>query len=427
MGLIKAAAGALGGTLADSWKDYLQADNMDGSTVMTTAVQVKSKRSSNKYGEPGIITEGSRIVVGPNQFLIVMNGGKVSEYTAESGYYTMGEGSPSLFNGDFGAALRDSWERFKFGGQPARTQTGIFINLQEIKGIKFGTPAPIQYFDNFYNSELFLRCHGVYSIKITDPIKFFYEVCPRNASRVQIDDINEQYLSEFLNALQASISQMSVEGIRISTLPAQGMNLSKHMADVLDEAWKNDRGFEIKSVGIASISYDEDSKNLINMRNRGAMLSDPVIREGYVQGSIAEGMNAAGKNPNGAGMSFMGMGMGMNAGGGFMQSASNANMAQYQAQQVQKEKAAQEAASADAWKCSCGKENKGGKFCQECGKPRPVNNTWKCVECGTENSGNFCQNCGAPRPTDGAWKCQKCGNENNGGKFCQNCGSPRGN
>lgn len=365
MGLIKAAVGSVGGSLADSWLEYIKADNMDDHTVVTKGVQVSDKRSSNKRGTKNIISNGSKIEVGPNQMMILMDSGKIMDYTAEQGRYEVYLSSaPSLFNGQLKDSIKDTFNRFKFGGQPSSSQEVYFVNLQEIKGIKFGTRNALQYFDNFYNSELFLRCHGQYSVKITDPLKFFMEAIPRNAQRVQMEDINEQFNSEFLTALQAAIGQMSVDGVRISSLPSKGMELAKYLSTILDEDWNNARGLEIASVGISSISYDDESKELINMRNRGAMLSDPTIREGYVQGNIAEGMKAAGSNANGSMSGFMGVGMGMQAGGGFMQAASATNAAQMQQQAAQQAAAAQQATAANTWKCECGNENTGKFLCK---------------------------------------------------------------
>ena len=336
---------------------------MTDTTVAGPGVQVSNKRSSNKRGTNGVISNGSVIHVYPNQMMLLLDGGRIIDYSAEEGYYQVYLSSaPSVFNGELKASVKETFSRIKFGGQPSASQQVVYINLQEIKGIKFGTRNPLQYFDNMYNAELFLRCHGMYSIKITDPLKFFAEAVPRNGARVDINDINEQYLSEFMTALQAAISQMSVDGVRISTLPSKGMELAKYMSNVLDSEWNESRGMEICSVGISSISYDDESKELINMRNKGAMLSDPGVREGYVQGSIARGMEAAGSNSAGAAQAFMGMGVGMQGAGGFMNTASQTNMAQMAAQQ--------NAANAGGWTCSCGKVNT-GKFCAECGKPKP--------------------------------------------------------
>lgn len=415
MGIIKAVAGAIGGGLADSWLEVIEPDNMTDTTVAVPGVQVSNKRSSNKRGTNGVISNGSVIHVYPNQMMLLLDGGRIIDYSAEEGYYQVYLSSaPSMFNGELKASVKETFSRIKFGGQPSASQQVVYINLQEIKGIKFGTRNPLQYFDNMYNAELFLRCHGMYSIKITDPLKFFAEAVPRNGGRVDINDINEQYLSEFMTALQAAISQMSVDGVRISTLPSKGMELAKYMSNVLDSEWNESRGMEICSVGISSISYDDESKELINMRNKGAMLSDPGVREGYVQGSIARGMEAAGSNSAGAAQAFIGMGVGMQGAGGFMNTASQTNMAQMAAQQ--------NAANAGGWTCSCGKVNT-GKFCAECGKPKPApSGSWKC-QCGAENTGKFCSECGKPKPDDGKWVCG-CGNENTG-KFCAECGKPK--
>ena len=150
---------------------------------------------------------------------------------------------------------------------------------------------------------------------------------------MDINEINEQYLSEFLEALQAAINQMSADNIRISYVTSKSRELSHYMSTELDEDWKAMRGFEVQSVGIASVSYDDESKKLINMRNQGAMLGDASVREGYVQGAVARGFEAAGSNANGSATAFMGMGMGMNAGGNFMAAASQTNAAQMQRQE----------------------------------------------------------------------------------------------
>jgi len=316
---------------------------------------------------------------------------------------------PSLFNGQFGDTLKETFSRFKYGGVTPTAQQAFYVNLQEIKGIKFGTPNALNYFDNFYNAELFLRAHGDYSIKITDPLLFYREAIPRDQRRVDIEDINEQYLSEFLEALQASMNKMSVDGLRISHVASRGRELSQYMADVLDESWKRMRGFEIQAVGIASISYDEASRELIDIRNKGAMLGDPSVREGYVQGAVARGLEAAGSNPNGSAATFMGMGIGMQAGGGFMGTSSQANLQQMQQQQQQNAQPPAQAAEtgvqaagvsagagAGSWTCACGSVNS-GKFCPECGEKKPA--AAFCPNCGFalgSSKSKFCPECGKP-------------------------------
>lgn len=424
MGILKAAMNAIGGSLADQWLEVIEPGDMGDQTVF--AAGVKTRRGANVKGTENTVSNGSVIHVYPNQFMMLVDGGRVVDYTAEEGYYTVNNSSlPSLFNGQFGDSLKESFNRIRYGGMTPTAQKVFYINLQEIKGIKFGTRNPINYFDNFYNAELFLRAHGTYSIKITDPLLFYAEVIPKNADHVEISSINEQYLAEFLEALQSSINQMSADGIRISYVSSKGRELGKYMADTLDEDWRKLRGMEVQSVGVASISYDEESQRLINLRNQGAMLSDPTIREGYVQGAIAEGLKNAGSNANGAMAGFMGMGMGMQTGGGFMGAASASNLQQMQMNQGNSQTAgfapengaggmgrpsggapvsgqtygAAPASAAPgaglAWTCSCGNVNT-GKFCSECGSPRPAAQ-WTC-SCGNVNKGKFCSECGRPRP-----------------------------
>ena len=420
MGIIKATMNALGGNLADQWLEVIEADEMSDTTVFTSGVTLrKGKRNNNKKGNADVISNGSIIHVYPNQCMLLVDGGKIVDFTAEEGYYKVDNSSaPSLFCGQLGESLKDAFNRIRFGGVPSYAQKAYFINLQEIKGIRFGTRAPVNYFDTFYNSELFLRAHGTYSIKITDPIRFYAEVVPKNADRVEIDTVNEQYLSEFLEGLQVAINRMSADGIRISYVASKARELSEYMSAELDEKWKNLRGFEVLSVGIASVSYDEQSRKLIDMRNQGAMLGDAAIREGYVQGSIARGMEAAGSNPNGAATAFMGMGMGMNGAGGFMAAASETNREQMRRNEENR-------ADPNAWTCTCGAQSN-GKFCPACGKQKPTAQTgWVCA-CGAHSTGKFCPECGQPKPAEKkSWFCTECGAENTG-KFCSECGHPAG-
>ena len=393
MGIIKAAAASIGSGLADQWKEVIEPADMGMQTLMTSGTAT-GRRSSNTKGSRNIISNGSVIHVYDNQFMMLVDGGRMIDYTAEPGYFLVNNSSqPSLFNGELSAAVQESFSRFGYGGEPSGSQKVFYVNLQEIKGIRFGSKAPINYFDNFYNAELFLKVHGTYSIKITDPVKFYSEVVPRNADQVEVSDINEQFLAEFLEALSASINRMSAEGDRISYVLSKGPELSKTMADVLDEGWKEMRGVEIQSVGIAGLAYTEDSQELINMRSKGAMLSDASIREGYVQGSVARGIEAAGSNENGAANAFMGVGVGMQGAGSFMGTASENNLKQMQMQSGQAQAGSKE--TADIWTCSCGAQSS-GNFCPECGSRRPAS-AWIC-SCGAQNTGKFCTNCGSKRP-----------------------------
>lgn len=406
MGIIKAAVQSVKGGLADQWLEVIQPRAMGDTTVMTTGVSVRRDKKHQNKGREDAVSNGSIIQVEQNQFMFLTDGGRVVDYTAEPGYYEVSNSSlPSMMNGQFGEALTETFNRLRFGGASPFSQKVYYINLQEIKNIAFGTVSPIGYFDNFYNAELFLRAHGYFSIKITDPLKFFAEAIPKDREQVEITDIHKLYLAEFLTALQSAIGQMSVDGIRISHVASKGMELARYMSSVLDEEWNQRRGMCIETVGINSISYDEESKKLINMRNQGAMLSDPSLREGYVQGAVARGLEAAGSNKNGAAAAFMGMNMGSQTGGAFTAAASQSNRQAMEAQQ--------------GWRCTCGAVCS-GNFCPQCGKQKSKEAAWQCT-CGAQCTGNFCPQCGAKRPVNLC--CPNCGCKLEGqAKFCPQCG-----
>lgn len=409
MGLISAAISSVSGVLSDSWKEVIEPADMTGALIVRGVAVRKGK--ANASATPDYVTNGSVIHVYPNTIMLLIDGGRIVDYCAEEGYYTVNTSTaPSLFNGELSDTLRDTWERFKFGGTASSKQLVYYVNTAEIKGIKFGTRNAVNYFDNFYNAELFLRAHGSYSIKITDPLKFFTEFAPAGTVSVKIANLSGQLFDEFMNALQSAINQMSVDGVRISAVTSKSSELSSYMAAALDDKWRDLRGIEICSVGIASISYDDESKSLIAMRNKGAMMSDPNIREGFVQSSVAQGLQSAGSNRSGAANAFMAMNMGMSGAGGFMDAASRANAAQIQSQ-----------TAANAWKCSCGASNT-GNFCSNCGAKKPQSDIWQC-SCGNTASGSFCSNCGSKRPDSGSWVCS-CGASNTG-NFCSVCGAKR--
>lgn len=433
MGIIKAIAGAIGGSLADQWLEVIEASEMGGDTVFTYGVPVRQddKRNSNYKGTAQTVSNGSIIHVYDNQFMMLVDGGKIVDYTAEPGYYKVSNSSmPSLFNGQFGDTLKESFNRIKFSGTNPTKQQVFFINLQEIKGNPFGTANPVMYYDHQLDADLYIRARGRYSIKITDPIKFYQEVVTRDAERLKFSEVNDQYRSEFLAAFQSAINQMSADGISIRTVASKGVELSRYMRDILDDEWREMRGFEVQSVGVESITYDESSQKILEMRSQASVMSDPRLLNAQVQLNVSEGIKAAGSNSAGSMAGFMGVGLGMQAGGGFMGAASAANQQFMQQPAAQQQQAAPVATAAGTapeatgWKCECGATNN-GKFCAECGKPQPQAPAgWTCA-CGNINTGKFCPECGKPQPV-GKIKCNKCGYEpdiSNGiPKFCPECG-----
>ena len=435
MGIIRAALNSAGGALADSYLDAYRPYHMGPRTIVSPGVFADdgTGRNTNTKRANNVVSNGSKIYVDANQLMCIVDGGKVVDYSAEPGYYTVSNSSaPSFFNGEFKKTFSDVWDRIKFGGNQYKEQRVIYINLRTMEGIKFGTKTPVPFFDEKYQIDVAVRAFGTFSIKVTDYWKFFNEVIPHECifegASLEVDDfLNDTFMSEYLGALGEALSNMSVDGIPLSRIPTQTGKLSQYMKTALDSVWNESRGLEIVNVGISSITYDDDTKKLLQERNRTAIYNDPSMRETFVQTSIARGIENAGSNPNGASNAFIGMNMGMNAAGGFMNSASNVNMQQMQMQQQQQQQMQQQAAAAQAaggWDCSCGHKGNTGKFCAECGakKPEPAG-AWKCI-CGATNTGKFCAECGAKRPESSTWDCS-CGHKGNTGKFCAECGAKR--
>ena len=411
MGIIKVAINAVGGGLADSWLEVIEPSPMGDNTIICPGQLVSQNgKSQNKKGSSNIVSNGSVIHVYDNQMMLLIDGGKIVDFTAEPGYFQVSNSSmPSLFCGQFGDSIKETFNRIRYGGVPSQAQRVFYINLQEIMGIPFGTPTPINYFDSFYNSELELRAHGTYSIKIVEPFKFYQEVIPREAitnnRAVEFSEVKAQYGEEFVSALGAAINQYSADGERISFIKSKQRLLGKYMAQTLDEEWTQNRGMEVFFVG-ADVSYTDDSNELIKMRNKGAMMSDAAVQQGYVAANISEGLKDAGSNANGAMAGFMGMGIGMNAGGnilgGYQQNPHYNNQQPNQGAQAPapQQPAPAAAPSADSWTCACGSTNT-GKFCPECGQPKPE-----------APKKRFCTNCGYEL--------------NPGAKFCPECGTKNG-
>lgn len=430
MGLIKAGMGALGGTLADQWKEFFYCDALPNDVLMRKGEKRVSGRSSNTKGNDNIISNGSGIAVADGQCMIIVEQGKIVEVCAEPGQFTYDTSTePSLFSGSLGKSIIETFKtmgkRFAYGGDTGKDQRVYYFNTKEIIDNKFGTanPLPFRVVDSKIGLDIdvSIRCNGVYSYKIANPILFYTNVCGNIEQEYTRSEIDSQLKTEFISALQPAFAKLSALEMRPNQVPAHAEELSSFMNEVLNKKWGELRGLQVVSIAMNPITLPEEDAEMIKQAQRTAIMRDPGMAAATLVGAQAEAMKSAASNEAGAMTGFLGMGMAMNAGGGM-----NAQNLYAMAQQQQAPAAPAPAPAAGGWTCSCGAVNT-GKFCAECGAKKP-DDGWTC-SCGTVNKGKFCVECGAKKPaSEPLYRCDKCGWEpedpKHPPKFCPECGDP---
>ena len=432
MGLIKAITGAVGGTLADQWKEYFYCEAMDADVLVTKGQKRVSGRSSNTKGSDNIISNGSGIAVADGQCMMIVDQGKIVEVCAEPGEFTYDSSSePSIFAGSLGQSIIDTFKemgrRITYGGDTGRDQRVYYFNTKEIIDNKFGTanPVPFRVVDRNIGLDIdvSLRCNGIYSYKLENPMLFYTNVCGNVESEYRRSEIDTQLKTEFISALSPALAKISDLQVRPNQIPAHTEELSAIMNEALTQKWGELRGIKVVSIAMNPPTLPEEDAEMIKQAQRTAIMRDPTMAAATLVGAQADAMKSAAENSAGAMTGFMGFGMAQQAGGMNAQNlfAMGANQQQQQPAPAQPAPAP----SADQWKCGCGAVVN-GKFCTECGAKKPSADGWTC-SCGAVNKGKFCAECGAKKP-EGAplYQCDKCGwqpeDPKSPPKFCPECG-----
>lgn len=425
MGLIKAAISSVGGTLADQWKEFFYCDALSADILMIKGAKRTTNRSSNTKGNDNIISNGSGIAVADGQCMIIVEQGKVVELCAEPGEYTYNTSTePSIFSGSLGKSILETFKtigkRFTYGGDTGKDQRVYYFNTKEIMGNKYGTSNPIMFrtVDRNINLDMdvHVRCSGLYSYKIVDPILFYTNVCGNVADMFKRASIDEQLKGEFITALTPALGKLSSLELRPSAIPTYVNEIRNNINEVLSCDWKR-LGIEVVAVTMNPPVLPEDEMEMIQQLQKAAVMRDPNMAAATLVTAQGDAMRTAAANTSGAMNGFIGMGMAANAGG------MNAKDLFEMGQKQQQQKA--QTPSESSWVCSCGSKMT-GKFCTECGKARPAANGWVC-SCGAVNKGKFCSECGAKKPAnEPLYRCDKCGWEpedpKHPPKFCPECG-----
>ena len=325
MGLIKAGFGALGGTLADQWKEYFYCEAMDKDTLVVKGSKRTGSRSSNTRGSDNIITNGSIIAVADGQCMMIVEQGQIIEVCAEPGEFTYDTSTePTIFSGSLGESVKATFDtmvkRFTFGGDTGKDQRVYYFNTKELIDNKFGTPNPIPFrvVDSKIglDVDVSLRCSGVYSYRIADPLLFYTKVCGNISQDYTREELDSQLKSEFISALQPALAKLSDKELRPNQIVAHNTELENAMNEALSVKWGQLRGLQVVSIALGSVTLPPEDAEMIKQLQRTAVLQNPMMAGATLVGAQADAMKTAAANEAGAMTGFMGMGMAMNAGGG---------------------------------------------------------------------------------------------------------------
>lgn len=439
MGLIKAAKDAISSMLADQWREYIYCDSLSDDILVTKGKKrVNSGRNSNK-GSDNVISNGSVVAVNEGQCMIIVEQGGIVEFCAEAGEFVYDNSTePSLFYGDLGKNLEDTFRnlgrRMTFGGGTGKDQRVYFFNTKEIMNNLYGTatPIPFRYIDDNIglDMDVSIRCNGSYSFRIKDPLLFYQNVCGNVADIYNRSQIQSQMKAELMTAMQPALGRVSRLRVRVSDIPNHVMELVDAVNAELSQKWEKMRGIVVVSMTMNPPSMPEEMSRKISELQSTAVLRNPNMAAATLAGAQAEAMKAAASNTaTGPMMAFAGMNMANTAGGMDVSSLYAMGAAQSRTNQSGSgagRENGQGAGPVLGWKCKCGQTDNKGRFCMECGSPKPSEAGWTCG-CGAVNQGKFCTNCGSRKP-EGAplYKCDKCGWEPEDPahppKFCPECG-----
>jgi membrane protease subunit (stomatin/prohibitin family) len=421
MGLIKAALGAIGGTLADQWIDFFTIDSLPADVLVIKGQRYTGGRGSNTKGSDNVISNGSGIVVADGQAAAVVDNGVVVEFAAEPGSYTYDRSSePSLFGAggfaaNLGAVFQAGIDRFKHGGGVTKDQRVYYFNTKEILGNKYGTPNPVPFRVVDQNIgldiDISIRCNGQYSYRLSNPILFYQNISGNVETAYTRDLLDPQLKTEVLTALQPAFAKISALGIRYSALPAHTMELSLALNEVLSTQWQP-RGLEIGTFGVNSVTASPEDEQMIKDLQKSAVLRDPNMAAATIAAAQADAMRAAASNEAGAMTGFMGL--------GFAQSSGGANPAQL-FQQGQAAAQGRPTVPQSSYPVAADggfPTANQGAWAPPPGTPVPAD--------ASAAADVFIQPAAAPVPAPaGVWTCPACGKTDNTGKFCSECGSPR--
>lgn len=320
MGIFDAAFDSIGGVLADQWKDIVTAPAFDEHTVVAPGIRKNSQngRGANR-GAEDILSNGSLIFIPEGTAAFVFSQAGIEQVITAPGGFEYRDGQASVFDeqdrrgkGIGKILLDEAAERVGFSGMSADEKRVAFVNLHEIRGLRFGTRGPLAYNDLFYGTDLEIYAYGSFSVQVSNPELLVRNFLPANVFSYSLNDpkARTQLLAEFLHSFISAVNALSAS-YRISQLPSQTSAIAAQIISEDDNAgtWETRFGLKLVSVAVENIEFSEQSRELVRQfseKKTGVRAYEGVSQQAAnvaAQQMIAEGVRDNGLG-DGGGMLF---------------------------------------------------------------------------------------------------------------------------
>ena len=320
MGILDAAFDSIGGVLADQWKDIVTAAPFDEHTIVSPGIRKNAQNGrGGNFGAEDILSNGSIIFVPENTAAFVFSQAGIEQVITTPGGFEYRDGEASVFDerdrrekGLGKILLGQAADRIGFSGMSQDEKRVAFVNLREIRGLKFGTRGPLAYNDLFYGTDLEIYSYGSFTVAVCDAERFVRNFVPANVTSYTLDDprARGQLLSEFLNSYIAAVNSLSVD-YRVSQLPSQTNEIAASIAAEDENAgtWPERFGLKLVAVAIENIEFSEQSRELVRQfseKKMGVRAYEDVSQRAAnvaAQQMIAQGVRDNGLG-DGGGMLF---------------------------------------------------------------------------------------------------------------------------
>lgn len=319
MSILDSIFDSVGGVFADQWKDIITAGPFDEHTVVVPGVRKDEQNGrGGNQGSEDVISNGSLLFVPENTAAFVYSQAGIECVITEPGGFVYRNGEFSIFDyeslnkqGAVGLAQTMA-SRVAFSGLSSQEKRVAFVNLREIRGLKFGTRGPLVYNDQFYGVDLEVFAYGTFSVQVCDPTRFLRSFVPANVIEYSLDDkqAREQLVVELLHSFTVAVNVLS-QTCRVSHLPSRADEIVRTIEHGTGNAstWQERFGLQLRAIAVENIEMSDESRELVRQfaeRKMNVAAYEDVSQHASdvaAQQAIAEGVRENGLG-DGGGMLF---------------------------------------------------------------------------------------------------------------------------